>query len=312
MVTTPTQEPQRQKPQGYRRDGVQISRAASRRVGKESSGRTLTVYYSPNAVTSREHLSGIKADWRLVSQKGQGSGSARFNGFYLTTIDDLISDLVGQNRIAQIGAGMGYEGILIHSSKASSGLKDQLFSLLSCSQGGDRRTPWLASRSIRVIRRVLQAQRHGHGDAVIASAFVDGRTLVVQDANLDMHVIAADKHPVLSALTTNQLSSFTIDPAGSGLHWRSLGLDLDLDGLRLDSKDEKTNYRLKRGRVLRLWLEQHPEAKENRNEGLVNALQPVMQGKADLSSKLVVALAEACAITPNALLNELAELQNTP
>lgn len=163
-----------------------------------------------------------------------------------------------------------------------------------------------------MIRRVLQAQRHGHGGAVIASAFVDGRMLVVQDANLDMHVIAADEHPVLSALTTNQLSSFTIDPAGSGLHWRSLDLDLDLDGLRLDSKDEKTDYRLKRGRVLRLWLEQHPLAKEKRNEGLANALQPVMQGKADLSSKLAVALAEACAISPNTLLNELAELQNTP
>jgi len=136
--------------------------------------------------------------------------------------------------------------------------------------------------------------------------------LVVQDANLDMHVIAADDHPVLSTLTTDQLSSFTIDPAGSGLHWRSLDLDLDLDGLSLDSKDERADYRLKRGRVLRLWLEQHPEVMEKRNEELMNSLKTVMQGKSDLSSKLAVALAEACAITPNALLNELAELQNTP
>lgn len=281
-------------------------------MGKESAGRSLTVYYSPNAVPSREHLSGVKADWRLVSPQSQTSKTGSSRGFYLTTIDDLISDLVSQNRMAQIGAGAGYRGILIHSSKASSGLKDQLVSLLSCSQGGDRRTPWLASSSIRVIRRVLQAQRHGHGDAVIASAFVDGRVLVVQDANLDMHVIAADDHPVLSALTTNQLSSFTIDPAGSGLHWRSLDLDLDLDGLRLDSKDERADYRLKRGRVLQLWLERHPEAMEKGSEELLNALQPVMQGKADLNSQLAVALAEACAITPNALLNELAMLQNTP
>lgn len=312
MVTTPKQEAQRQKTQGHRRDGVRTSPAASRGVGKESTGRALTVYYSPNAVPSRENLSGIKADWRLVSPQRQASRSGRSKGFYLTTIDDLISDLVGKNRIAQIGTSAGYRGILIHSSKASSVLKDQLVSLLSCSQGGDRRTPWLASSSIRVIRRVLQAQRHGHGDAVIASAFVDDRKLILQDANLDMHVIAADDHPVLRALTTDQLSSFTIDPAGSGLHWRSLDLDLDLDGLSLDSKDEKADYRLKRGRVLRLWLEQHPEAMERRNEDLINALQPVMQGKADLSSQLANALAEACAITPNALLNELAELQNTP
>jgi hypothetical protein len=312
MVTTPKQEAQRQKPQGHRRDGLRTSRAASRGVGKESAGRALTVYYSPNAVPSREHLSGIKADWRLVSPQNQVSGSGRSKGFYLTTIDDLISDLVGRNRIAQVGTGAGYRGILIHSSKASSGLKDQLVSLLSCSQGGDRRTPWLASSSIRVIRRVLQAQRHGHGDAVIASAFVDGRMLVVQDANLDMHVIAADDHPVLSTLTTDQLSSFSIDPAGSGLHWRSLDLDLDLDGLSQDSKDERADYRLKRGRVLRLWLEQYPEVMEKRNEDLMNSLKTVMQGKSDLSSQLAVALAEVCAITPNALLNELAELQNTP
>lgn len=310
MVKAPTQEAQRQKPQGHRRDGLRASRGASRRVGKQSAERKLTVYYSPNALPSREHLSGIQADWQLVSPHRRDREPERSRGFYLTTIDDLISDLVCRKRMVQTGAGGDYRGILIHSSSASSGLKDQLVSLLSASQEGRQRTPWLASSSIRVIRRVLQAQRNGYGDAVIASAFADGRTLVVQDANLDIHIIAADDHPFLKALTTDQLSSFSIDPAGSGLHWRSLSLDLDLEGLRLDSNIERPDYRLKRGKILRLWLEHHPEVMEKSNKELMNSLQSVMQGKADLSSQLAVALAEACAITPNALLNELAELQN--
>jgi hypothetical protein len=175
------------------------------------------VFYSPNARASRQTLESITGDWRLVSPEQVTPESGHSKGFYLTTMEDLIADLVERNLLARTGPNKAYKGILIHSSKATSGQKDRLFSLLSCSPGSGRTTPWLASHSIRVIRRVLEAQRHGHGDAVIATAFVEGRVLVVQDANLAMHVIAADQHPLLRELTTDQLAAFTMDAAGSGL-----------------------------------------------------------------------------------------------
>ena len=225
-------------------------------------------------------------------------------------MDDLIADLVDRNLASRTQLNKAYKGILIHSSNATSGKKDRLFSLLSCSAGSGRNTPWLASNSIRVIRRVLEAQRHGHGDAVIATAFAEGRVLVVQDANLAMHVIAADEHPILKELSTDQLASFTIDASGSGLHWRSLDLDLDLDGLHAQPKEELAVHRRQRGAALQQWLEQHPEARTQIGEELMQAIDQVVAGKSDLRSELARELAEACRLSPSDLLDELAELQS--
>jgi hypothetical protein len=274
--------------------------------------RTLTVFYSPNALASRQNLERVTGDWRLVSPEKGTPGSGHSKGFYLTTMDDLIADLVERNLLARTGPNKAYKGILIHSSKASSGQKDRLFSLLSCSPVSGRPTPWLASNSIRVIRRVLEAQRHGHGGAVIATAFVEGRVLVVQDANLAMHVIAADKHPLLRELTTDQLAAFTIDAAGSGLHWRALDLDLDLDGLRAHPTKALAVHRRQRGAALQQWLHLNPEAMAQMGKELRQAIDQVVEGKADIRSHLVRELAEACELPPSDLLDQLAELQRKP
>lgn len=312
MVTTQAKEAKRQKPQGDRRQGVRSPAAAARGVGEKGAVRALTVFYSPNALASRQNLERITGDWRLVSPEKGTPGSGHSKGFYLTTMDDLIADLVERNLLARTGPNKPYKGILIHSSKATSGQKDRLFSLLSCSPGSGRSTPWLASNSIRVIRRVLEAQRHGHGDAVIATAFVEGRVLVVQDANLAMHVIAADKHPLLRELTTDQLAAFTIDAAGSGLHWRSLDLDLDLDGLRAHPSEALAVHRRQRGAALQQWLQLHSEATAQMGKELRQAIDQVVEGKADLRSHLARELAEACALPPSDLLDQLAELQPKP
>lgn len=274
--------------------------------------RALTVFYSPNALASRQNLESITGDWRLVSPEKGAQGSGHSKGFYLTTMDDLIADLVERNLLARTGLNKAYKGILIHSSKATSGQKDRLFSLLSCSPGNGPTTPWLASNSIRVIRRVLEAQRHGHGDAVIATAFVEGRVLVVQDANLTMHVIAADEHPLLRELSSDQLAAFTIDSAGSGLHWGALDLDLDLDGLRARPTEAQAVHRRRRGVALQQWLDIHPEATAQMDKELRQAVDQVVEGKTDLKSQLARELAEACALPPSELLDQLAELQRNP
>lgn len=309
MVKTPAQATKHQKPQGHRHQGVRSAAAAARGVGEKGAAKTLTVFYSPNALASRQNLASIPADWQMVPPESKTSGAGHSKGFYLTTMDDLIADLVEQNLLTRTGPDKAYKGILIHSSKATSRKKDRLFSLLSCSAGRGRNTPWLASNSIRVIRRVLEAQRHGHGDAVIATAFVEGRVLIVQDANLAMHVIAADDHPNLKDLSTEQLASFTIDSAGSGLHWRALDLDLDLDGIRAHPTEALAAYRRQRGAALQQWLQHHPEARTQLSKELMQAIDQVVEGKADLRSELAGELAEACRLQPSDLLDQLAELQ---
>ena len=87
---------------------------------------------------------------------------------------------------------------------------------------------------------ILNAQHKGYGHVIIAQASVEGRYLVVQDANMNRFKFWADYHPALRPLTNQQLASFTIDPAGSGLHWADLDLDVDLDGLHADATHHET------------------------------------------------------------------------
>ena len=83
-------------------------------------------------------------------------------------------------------------------------------------------------------------QHKGDGHVIIAQAFAAGRYLVAQDANMNRFKFCADHHPALRPLTNQQLASFTIDPAGSGLHWANLDLDIDPDGLHADATHHET------------------------------------------------------------------------
>ncbi|QPN65016.1 DUF2442 domain-containing protein [Synechococcus sp. CBW1004] len=127
-----------------------------------------------------------------------------------------------------------------------------------------------------------------------------------------MHVIAADEHPLLRELSSDQLAAFTIDSAGSGLHWPALDLDLDLDGLRARPTEAQAVHRRRRGVALQQWLDIHPEATAQMGKELRQAVDQVVEGKTDLKSQLARELAEACALPPSELLDQLAELQRNP
>lgn len=179
---------------------------------------------------------------------------------------------------------------------------------------GARATPYLASKSLRVIRRVLEAQRNGDGEAVIAEAFAEGRVLIVRDANLRIHRIDADQHPILSRLSSRQLLSFRLDSAGSGLHWHDLDLDLDLDldGLLLRGEQSKESFRKARGSALTTWLDKYPSVLEKLSTEDRAAVASIAKGDADLLLSLVDRLAESASMSSDALLDELALIQRPP
>ena len=310
MVATSRKAAKPKDAQCNRNPGVRASTHTPRRMGTEGSGPSpLTVVYSPNAAFAQRSLAGVKATWRLASSELRQSEGRQPNAFYLTTVSDLISGLVGQEPSCPVNTPYRFKGVLILSSKASLGQRDLLCSLLNRPSDKGEDTPFLASNSLRVIRRVLKAQGHGDGDAVIAAAFAEGRVLVVQNANLAIHTFNANNHPALKNLSDEQLAAFTVDAAGSGLHWSTLGLDLDLDGLHMRPTGELEAHRSQRGFAMKCWLDIHPEARQRLNAVQVNMISSVIEGKADLSSQLVHGLAESSAISPEDLLNQLAEIQ---
>ena len=60
------------------------------------------------------------------------------------------------------------------------------------------------------------------------------------------------------------------------------------------------------------WLDNHPEATVQMDQKLRQAIDQVVEGKTDLKSQLARELAEACALPPSELLDQLAELQRNP
>ena len=177
---------------------------------------------------------------------------------------------------------------------------------------GASATPYLASKSLRVIRRVLEAQRNGDGEAVIAEAFAEGRVLIVRDANLKFHRIDADQHPILTKLSILQLLSFRLDSAGSGLHWHDLDLDLDLDGLLLRGEQSNESYRKERGSALAIWLDKYPSILDKLSTEDRATVMMIRKGNADLLLSLVDKLAESASMSSDELLDELALIQRPP
>ena len=306
VVATQKQKSKQENAQGNRGRSMQVSERSTKRVGKKSARQgELTVFYSPSASSTHDTLSSIAVHWR-INQQLPIRNASRSNAFYLTTTNDLISDLVAQN-VPRV-----YKGILIDASKSSASQRDRLFSLWSQSMAGASATPYLASKSLRVIRRVLEAQRNGDGEAVIAEAFAEGRVLIVRDANLKFHRIDADQHPILTKLSTLQLLSFRLDSAGSGLHWHDLDLDLDLDGLLLRGEQSNESYRKERGSALAIWLDKYPSILDKLSTEDRATIMMITKGNADLLLSLVDKLAESASMSSDELLDELALIQRPP
>jgi hypothetical protein len=306
VVATQKQKSKQENAQGNRGRSMQVSERSTKRVGKKSARQgELTVFYSPSASSTHDTLSSIAVHWR-INQQLPIRNASRSNAFYLTTTNDLISDLVAQN-VPRV-----YKGILIDASKSSASQRDRLFSLWSQSMAGASATPYLASKSLRVIRRVLEAQRNGDGEAVIAEAFAEGRVLIVRDANLKFHRIDADQHPILTKLSTLQLLSFRLDSAGSGLHWHDLDLDLDLDGLLLRGEQSNESYRKERGSALAIWLDKYPSILDKLSTEDRATIMMIKKGNADLLLSLVDKLAESASMSSDELLDELALIQRPP
>ena len=166
-----------------------------------------------------------------------------------------------------------------------------------------------------VIQRVFNGQYKGYRHRIIALAVVEGRYLVVQDANMNRFEFCADHHP--ASLTNQQLAGFTIDPAGSGLHWA----DLDLDGLHADATRHETpssnreidEHRLATARALRLWLGQHPQIPGRLSDEAGRHIGAILSGSADLRTSMVRELAHQDSMDPHVVLEQLAEMpQVTP
>lgn len=164
-----------------------------------------------------------------------------------------------------------------------------------------------------MIRRVLAARRSGDGASVIAEAYANGRVLAVRDANLDLHVFAADKHPILKGLSEEQLASFRIDAAGSGLHWPELDLDLDLDGLHARREVPLDLYRSRRERAILHWLDRHQDRIESlhtyQQEKIFALVHALASTEMVLASKDIANLQPLTDQAPEEILNEIAEIQ---
>ena len=251
----------------------------------------------------------MQASWSPCSESWQNKRRCH-NTFYLTTPPELIADLATRG---QIWLADRYQGILVYFAKDSNKQKELLFSLLSLGTSKGRKVPCLLSKSLRVIRRVLEAQRSDDGASVIAEAYANGRVLAVRDANLDLHVFAADRHPILKHLSEEKLASFRIDAAGSGLHWPELDLDLDLDGLHARPQEPLDLYRQRRRRAVMRWLDLHLERFESlhtyQKQKVFSLIESLDSNNKMLTSKDVLNLQPLTDQTPQDILNEIAEIQ---
>ena len=278
--------------------------------------RKFNVVYSLDAVPVHADLQGIKmipAD-HLSGQVSEMSE----NTWYLTTVEDLTNTLMDLRLREEVCPTLEIcKGVLVDSTQASARPKENLSTLLSTGPA-----PCLIEKSHvvsrSVIRRVLNAQRRGYGHVIIAQAFANRRHLFVQDANMNDFIFCADHHPALRSLTNQQLASFTIDPAGSGLHWADLDLDVDLDGLHAgaahhetpSSNPELDNHRLATARALELWLEQHPDIPRQLSDEAGKHVSTILSGSADLRTSMIRELARQGSMDPRVVLEQLAELRH--
>ena len=206
-----------------------------------------------------------------------------------------------------------FNKVLIDSSQAFFQAKEDLPILMSIiSASCSTKNSHLVSESV-----ILNAQHKGYGHVIIAQAAAEGRYLLVQDANRNRFQFCADHHPALRPLTDQQLASFTVDPAGSGLHWADLDLDVDLDGLHAgathhetpSSNSELDNYRSTTGRALGLWLKQHPDIPGQLSDEAGRHVSAVLSGSADLRTSMIRELARPGSMDPHVVLEQLAELR---
>ena len=127
----------------------------------------------------------------------------------------------------------------------------------------------------------------------------------------------ADDHPALRPLTNRQLASFRIDPAGSGLHWAGLDLDIDLDNLHADVAHngiasfnrEIDKHRLAIARALWLWLKQHPGILERLSDETRKHMIAILSGSTDMHTSIICELARHGHMDPRVVLDQLAELR---
>lgn len=283
--------------------------ATARRMGaKGSQSIELALFYPPGLEKSLAGFSAFASSREALTNAPPTRRLAQEAAWYVTDIDDLTSR-VAEQRYDELKS---FRGILVNSHSATSAKKDRLLGLLA-SAGLAPKASFLPS--LRAIKRVLLAQHYGYGDAIIAQAFSIGRTLVVQDANLNYFSFHADKCSALRGLSDEQLASLEIDSMGSGLHWRNLDLDIDLEGLKLSASEElqtkamakSKDHRNQTALSLRAWIEGHSGILSQLSHKEQATLDAIVAGESDLKVSLVERIALLSGTPPNDLLEELAK-----
>ena len=248
--------------------------------------------------------------WRNSSTKIKLIIISQFSG------DSKLFQKVG-NRIDEFSIILltKYNKILVGSSREFFQTKENVLTLLSTiSASCPTKKSHIVSESV-----ILNAQHKGHGHVIIAQASAEGRYFFVQDANMNRFQFCADHYPVLRPLTNRQLASFTVDPAGSGLHWDDLDLDIDLDGLHADATHHETsssnpeldNHRSTTARALGLWLEQYPDILGKLSGEVRRHVNTILSGSAGLRTSVIRELARQGSMDPHVVLDQLAELRSS-
>jgi hypothetical protein len=102
-----------------------------------------------------------------------------------------------------------------------------------------------------IVRRIARAHHFGAQSQLIASAAIEGATLVVWSCEPRRYVVPLETISPLARLTPAGVAQFDINDSGSRIHWPEGDVDLDLDALRTYS-DPKLRKRKERER--REWL----------------------------------------------------------
>lgn len=168
---------------------------------------------------------------------------------------------------------------------------------------------------VDAVRRMVEARLAGAEDRLIASARIEGDTLVVWSCEPKRYAVRASEVPAIARIDPKVLGDFELSQSGNRLHWEAADVDINLDTIRYyvdpnvrkrqdkASREEVTRY----AGAIRALREEHQLAQTDVPGLTERQVRRVEQGESTPRAETLKKLAAAHGLTIDQYLKELAK-----
>jgi hypothetical protein len=169
------------------------------------------------------------------------------------------------------------------------------------------------------VRRMVDARLAGAEDRLIASALVEGDTLVVWSCEPKRYAVRTSDMPALARIDPKHLGDFELNESGSCLHWNAGDVDISLEGILyyVDPKVRREQDKASREEAaryagaIRALREEHKLTQGDIPGLTERQVRRVEQGESHPRSETLKKLAAAHGLSIDQYLKELARRSRT-